>query len=282
MTGYGSKQHKGDSLICEWAIRSVNHRSLNIDFYIPVAMQVADASFRRVLEKRIERGKIECHLKIQKKIKVLGEGLNQKVSEIAKKEKIISGNFPNAQNLSVYEIIKLLETSHAYEELTVKDRKMIQEVFEGALEELVINRTREGASIQRKLISNSSKAALELKKLTEQTPKISKQLIQKYKKSITLPEGILKQDSYQRDLMNYANKIDITEEIDRLAIHIKQIDLTLNKKDSIGKQIDFLCQEANREVNTISSKLRESRIIGRVIRLKLYIERIREQIQNVE
>jgi uncharacterized protein (TIGR00255 family) len=282
MTGFGSKQYKGDSLNCEWSIRSVNHRSLNVDFYIPTAMQAADASFRRLLEKRIERGKIECHLKVQKKTKVAGEGLNQKVSEIAKKEKILSAKFPFAQSLSIYEIIKLLDTFDTNEELTLKDKKIIQEVFENALEELIINRIREGVSVQRKLISYSSKAALELNKLANQTPKISKQLIQKYKKSITLPEGSLKQDSYQRDLMNYANKIDVTEEIDRLSIHIKQIGLTLNKKDSIGKQIDFLCQEANREINTISSKLRESRVIDRVIKLKLYIERIREQIQNVE
>jgi uncharacterized protein (TIGR00255 family) len=279
MTGFGKATLVKNSISYDWTIRSVNHRALQIDLQMPSLASPDEIACRKMVEKSFARGKIECALKInfshsQK------ESVNKKILLSVKKHSSeVQRIFKNAKPMSTFEI---LETGKSISYGNLIDSRTVKALFKHALERCDKSRQAEGEILERKIFSLT-------KNLEKSFAYIANnyQLIQKKKYDLAHQKfESLSDEIDSKYIQNYLTsimqKIDINEEVDRQLMHIDSLQKKIKSRGPIGKEVDFLLQEINREINTISSKLRDKKIINKVINVKLMAERIREQIQNVE
>jgi uncharacterized protein (TIGR00255 family) len=279
MTGFGKATLVKNSISYDWTIRSVNHRALQIDLQMPSFASPEEIACRKMVEKSFGRGKIECVLKInfshsQK------ESVNKKILlSVKKRSNEVQRIFKNAKPMSTFEI---LETGKSISYGNLIDSRTVKALFKHALERCDKSRQAEGEILERKIFSLT-------KNLEKSFAYIANnyQLIQKKKYDLAHQKfESLSDEIDSKYIQNYLTsimqKIDINEEVDRQLMHIDSLQKKIKSRGPIGKEVDFLLQEINREINTISSKLRDKKIINKVINVKLMAERIREQIQNVE
>ena len=279
MTGFGKATLVKNSIGYDWTIRSVNHRALQIDFQMPSFASPEEISCRKMVEKSFGRGKIECTLKISFS-HVQNESVNKKILlSVKKRTNEVQRIFKEAKPMSTFEI---LETAKSISDGNLIDSGTVKALFKNALERCHHSRQAEGEILERKIISLT-------KNLEKSFAYIANnfELIQKKKSDLAHQKfESLSDDIDSKYIQNYLTstmqKIDINEEVDRQLMHIASLQKKIKSRGPIGKEVDFLLQEINREINTISSKLRDKKIINKVINVKLMAERIREQIQNVE
>lgn len=279
MTGFGKATLVKNSISYDWTIRSVNHRALQIDLQMPSFASPEEIACRKMVEKSFARGKIECALKInfshsQK------ESVNKKILlSVKKRSNEVQRIFKNAKPMSTFEI---LETAKSISYGNLIDSRTVKALFKHALERCDESRQAEGEILERKIFSLA-------KNLEKSFAYIANNYLLIQKKKYDLAHQKFESLSDEIDskyIQNYLTsimqKIDINEEVDRQLMHIDSLQKKIKSRGPIGKEVDFLLQEINREINTISSKLRDKKIINKVINVKLMAERIREQIQNVE
>ena len=279
MTGFGKATLVKNSISYDWTIRSVNHRALQIDLQMPSLASPDETACRKMVEKSFARGKIECALKInfshsQK------ESVNKKILLSVKKHSSeVQRIFKNAKPMSTFEI---LETAKSISYGNLIDSRTVKALFKHALERCDESRQAEGEILERKIFSLAQNLEKSFAYIAN-----NYQLIQKKKYDLAHQKfESLSDEIDSKYIQNYLTsimqKIDINEEVDRQLMHIDSLQKKIKSRGPIGKEVDFLLQEINREINTISSKLRDKKIINKVINVKLIAERIREQIQNVE
>lgn len=279
MTGFGKATLVKNSISYDWTIRSVNHRALQIDLQMPSLASPDEIACRKMVEKSFARGKIECALKInfshsQK------ESVNKKILLSVKKHSSeVQRIFKNAKPMSTFEI---LETAKSISYGNLIDSRTVKALFKHALERCDKSRQAEGEILERKIFSLAQNLEKSFAYIAN-----NYQLIQKKKYDLAHQKfESLSNEIDSKHIQNYLTsiiqKIDINEEVDRQLMHIDSLQKKIKSRGPIGKEVDFLLQEINREINTISSKLRDKKIINKVINVKLIAERIREQIQNVE
>ena len=279
MTGFGKATLVKNSISYDWTIRSVNHRALQIDLQMPSLASPDEIACRKMVEKSFARGKIECALKInfshsQK------ESVNKKILlSVKKRSNEVQRIFKNAKPMSTFEI---LETAKSISYGNLIDSRTVKALFKHALERCDESRQAEGEILERKIFSLAQNLEKSFAYIAN-----NYQLIQKKKYDLAHQKfESLSNEIDSKHIQNYLTsiiqKIDINEEVDRQLMHIDSLQKKIKSRGPIGKEVDFLLQEINREINTISSKLRDKKIINKVINVKLMAERIREQIQNVE
>ena len=279
MTGFGKATLVKNSISYDWTIRSVNHRALQIDLQMPSLASPDETACRKMVEKSFARGKIECALKInfshsQK------ESVNKKILLSVKQHSSeVQRIFKNAKPMSTFEI---LETAKSISYGNLIDSRTVKALFKHALERCDESRQAEGEILERKIFSLAQNLEKSFAYIAN-----NYQLIQKKKYDLAHQKfESLSNEIDSKHIQNYLTsiiqKIDINEEVDRQLMHIDSLQKKIKSRGPIGKEVDFLLQEINREINTISSKLRDKKIINKVINVKLIAERIREQIQNVE
>lgn len=268
-------------------MKSVNHRYLDITVKLPRTLSFLEEEIKKEISHQIKRGKIDVYLNFDnqseegREIKINQEIARiyiQELKKLAQEENILA-------NIEVTEISKLpdvLNIQFKQEDETIKQE--VIDVTKGAIQKLVEMRKTEGKKIAQDLLSRIQ--TIESK--TNEISQISTGLIEEY---VVKLEGRIKEILKTEDLdqarlaqevVIYADKCSIEEEITRLKSHISQFKNFLRSEEPIGKKIDFLIQEMNRETNTIGSKANHLEITNGVIEIKTELENIREQIQNIE
>ena len=287
MTGYGRAKLSKDDREYQIEIKSVNHRYLDISVRIPKQLSYLEETIKKEIAKKVNRGKIDVFVTFEnnslegKEIKInteLAKAYIDELKKLAEKENILS-------DIQVTEISKYPDVLNI--QSSQDDEKITEEVLETitiATDNLVQMRETEGNKISEDLLKRLNI----INKKVEEIAKLSTGLIEEY--VVKLEERIneiLKNQEIDKtrlaqEVVIYADKCSIEEEVTRLNSHISQFKNLLNSNEAIGKKLDFIIQEMNRETNTIGSKANNLEITNGVIDIKTEIENIREQVQNIE
>jgi len=289
MTGYGEaeKEVAGFSLRVE--LRSLNHRFLDISLKLPQELSSYEELIRGEVKKRISRGRIDIFVSLKPiSGKVLTLEVNEEaVREVAdslkklKKEAKLSGKVDINTILRLPGLIELkpkkLEDS---DEL----KKAVEETLSSALSLLEEARTREGEALSQAIATSITKIEEEVRGIEEEAPKIQEELYQKLKERLSAlaPEVSLDEKRLFEEAVYYTDRFDITEELTRLKAHLAEMRRLLSATEPVGRKLDFLIQELNRETNTLGSKVKKLEFTKGVLSIKSEIEKIREQAQNIE
>ncbi|MBN69803.1 MAG: YicC family protein [Gimesia sp.] len=290
MTGFGSSTAENDRLSVQAEIRTVNNRYLKIstrypDFYAKLGSQI-----EKLLRSAITRGTVNLTLRIdhlnRKSVYLLDDQVVQQYWEQLKKL-TEECHLPLPDSLDRLltlpgAVIDNDSRTHTPE----SDWPLIEEAIKGALIELTEFRQKEGESAQADLQSSNKTIGEQLETVKQKAPQVvtsyRDRLHQRLTDLLKDQEVELDPDSLIREVSLFADRCDINEEISRLTCHLEQFDTILNSETSQGKKLEFLVQEMFREINTIGSKANDVEISHAVIEMKLAVEKIRENVQNVE
>ncbi|HET8711906.1 MAG TPA: YicC/YloC family endoribonuclease [Spongiibacteraceae bacterium] len=277
-----SATHPWGTLI--WEIRSVNHRYLEPSFKLPDALRGLESELRERLRTRLSRGKIECTLRTQL-LQERGGALaidSEVLEQVLACAQQVQTKIAQAAALNPLDVLAwpgVLKTEQQNEEVIAA---AANELFDAALSQLIEHRAREGAELRRYIETQLAEVATIVDGVRAQMPTILAALRQRLRDRLTELRTELDNDRLEQEMVILAQKSDVAEELDRLQTHIKEVRHALQKSEPCGRRLDFLMQEFNREANTLSSKSQVSDTTLNAVRLKVLIEQMREQIQNIE
>ena len=294
MTGYASGSVQANSVLLDFEIKSVNSKNLDLKVFLPEYLSVFENELRQIVLKKISRGSVFLKIKLNQQTEyqnnyVLNDKVLQNVFEkIENIERICDEkNIP----LEPLKALDFLAVKGVWEENKNSSTNVddIKKIVLDKIEELVVSllqtRKKEGQGLH-SILSEKLSSLIELRKAAEKTlPARSNHLKKNFKSTI---DGIISETSkidenkVEQEIAIIAIKLDITEELDRLKVHIESMQDLLSSSGVVGKKLDFLSQELNREVNTICSKSQYSDLTKLGIEMKTVVDQFREQIQNVE
>ena len=290
MTGFGSGTATKDGITCTVEIKSVNARFLDLFIRSPKQINPFESIIRGLVQDRITRGKVEVSVSIQDagerpKTFTINSVLRKQIQELLVQEEFYDDpkKVPlQAVNSISNEWIQQQDTPIAEDVLS----EIVQESTNQSLDALITMRTVEGEHIEQDLLSRITTLENIIKSIDENkagaVDAYREHIRGKIQEYLVSLEASISEDRFLQEIALLADKTDITEEIVRFTSHVVQLKNTLVDENSIGRKVDFILQEMNREVNTIGSKAMDSSITEFVVQLKCELEKIREQVQNVE
>lgn len=288
MTGFGRRQTPWQDGSVTVELRSVNHRFLEIACRLPRSLTQLEESFKKAVQQRCTRGRVDMTVIVQGgKGRVGTVNLDQALAKqyhqalrILKKTLKLSGSIDLALIAGLRDVVSVSDQPAEDPKLT----KLVQKLALQALDDLEGMRKREGAALAKDMQSRIQAIRERRSSIAARSPKSVQESFERMKSRVEKLLGTEPPDlpRLHQELALYADRGDITEEIVRLDSHMIQFEQALNRAESVGKTLDFLLQEMGREVNTIGSKANDAEIAGQVVQMKAELERIREQVQNVE
>lgn len=287
MTGYGRSNKSTDGLSVTIELKTVNHRFSEHQLRIPRQMIRLEDKIKKVLASRIKRGRVELFAGIEgegavsRKVNVDWDLLDEYYQYIMQiKERYHLSDGPSITDLASREDMLSIQEEDAADG---KLEAMVIEAVEEAAERLISMRKAEGAELEKDIRIQLDKLQACLAQLKNLAPLVIKQYGDRLEKKMTefLGEQI-DQNRILAEVAVFSDKADINEEITRLESHIGQFGSTLLLDEPVGRKLDFLLQEMNREANTIGSKANDSSIAREVVEIKSLLEKMKEQVQNIE
>jgi len=288
MTAYANVSLQKEWGRAKWEIKSVNHRYLELSFKLPERLRGLEASLRELVKQNLHRGKVECWLNVEmveaKEAKDTPPLNLPLLKQLSKACQHIQHQFSSEVQFTLSPL-DILKWPEVWNDTEMNVEPLYQELrvsFEKALQALIEQRLQEGAALN--IIMQDRFVAMENITIKIQTriPDIVKNQRDKILSRLNELSIEINSDRLEQEIVYYTQKMDITEEIERLLTHIKSGKEALQKGGVIGRHMDFLMQELNREANTLTSKSSELDIIQMAMELKVLIEQIREQVQNIE
>lgn len=284
MTGFARRERQGPwgTLVCE--LRTVNHRYLEISLRLPDDLKSLDNDVRQTITAALRRGKVDANLYLksstgsQQTIEIdtaLLDQLAARVSDV--RTRIADAAPPNA--------LDLLRWPGVIRDAEVDTKPVLAaaiDLLKEALVELNDTRYREGQRIRELLLSRCTAMRAQVQNVKTRLPEISQRLRERITERISQLGVTPDQERLEQELVLYAHKMDVDEEMDRLAAHLEEVTSVLDSSEPAGRRLDFLMQELNREANTLSSKSQDTETTRAAVDMKVFIEQMREQVQNVE
>ena len=285
MTGFGAADAQWETWICQVEIRSVNQRFLDIRCRLPFGFQTMEPEIKKQIKAVSSRGKIDCSIKLEKgsseeKLKLNPERA-QHYNELLTEFEALSGRKVgvDARDLSSLNIIEENKSGEPPE----KCEKVIQECLSRALEGLQEMKEREGQAMQSDIqqrLSSCGNIVNSIEKLSQAEPERFRDRLQERFSQLT--EGVeINPERLEQEIALLADRLDISEEVVRFRTHLEHMDEILSQRE-VGKKAEFLMQELNREVNTMASKSNHAGISQSSVEIKSELEKVREQLQNIE
>ena len=303
MTGYASATRElaaisgngGVSVSVE--LRTVNSRFLDLNFRMPEDVRVCEPTLREMLMTKLSRGKVDIRVNLQRSEQATNAGALSRdaLDQLASLERAVLEAFPQAGRLRTGEILRwpgvLAESGVSPEVL----RDAVLESGKQAIAELIDVRAREGAQLATMLLANVTEMESIVAKITPLVPELIAKHQQKIVERLQEALGIAAPDAaativsreeiaerIRQEVTMYGIRIDIAEELSRLTAHLNETRHVIQKGGKVGKRLDFMMQELNREANTLGSKAAAKELADSSMTLKLLIEQMREQVQNLE
>ena len=265
-----------------WEIKSVNHRFLDLSFRIPENIKTIEKKLISKLQSNFSRGKFECSLKIDENTYLpkltLNKALLRKINELKNEVKTETGIENSGDILSVLRWPDMIQLERDSQNL----QNEAIDSFTNAIEEIKGMREIEGREISKILKTKLSEIEGLTKQIRKEVPKIQDAMEMKLRSKLEELKLQVDPVRYEQELVFLIQKMDIQEEIDRLEAHTKEVARNIDLSEPVGRKLDFLMQELNREANTISSKSHALFTSSSAVDLKVLIEQMREQIQNIE
>lgn len=274
-----------------WELRTVNHRYLEPHFRLPENLRELETLIRTGLRGNLNRGKLDANLQLHLAEKQTEMVINQeRAQDYIQACDALGTLFGNSLNtalntpapLSPLELLQLPGVVQA----TEFDYKAIQEqaltLFNTALNELKNARQREGKALGEIISQRLLEIGAQVSIVRTRLPELLQTQKDKLQQRLSDVVADFDSDRLEQEMVYYAQRADVAEELDRLDTHLTEIERALSTPGAIGRRLDFLCQELNREANTLSSKSLATDITQAAVEIKVLIEQIREQVQNIE
>lgn len=288
MTGFGSSSLELEDCSIDIEIKSVNNRYLDFNFSMPSYLNFMLEDMKSLIKNKLKRGRVEVYIKIKKyQLSVDSVDINYELAQKIK-EKLDSLNqkLDMRSDISVRDLVKYDDVmTFTYKDL---DNEFLHDnilkVLDEAVNKIYSMRSIEGDNLREDLSTNLLKIEDQIYKISSLTENSVKEYRENLFNKISelLDEEKIDKDRMYLEVALMADKADINEELKRFDSHIVQFKSTMDIKDCIGRKLDFIIQEMNREINTISSKSNDESISVCVIEVKSLIEKLREQVQNIE
>jgi uncharacterized protein (TIGR00255 family) len=284
MTGFARRERQDPwgTLVCE--LRTVNHRYLEISLRLPDELKALDNDIRQTITAALRRGKIDANLYLkstsgsQQSLELNTQLLDELVARVGE----VRSRVPSASEVSPLDLLRwpgvIRESSADNKPVMVAALGLLKE----ALTELNDTRHREGQRIRELLLTRCQSMRTQVQNVRERLPEISQRLRDRIVERISQLGVTPDSERLEQELVLYAHKMDVDEEMDRLNGHLEEVMSVLDSSEPAGRRLDFLMQELNREANTLSSKSQDVETTRAAVDMKVMIEQMREQIQNVE
>ena len=284
MTAFSRQQQEQEWGSLTWEIRSVNHRYLETSVRLPESFRGLENGVREAVRKRLTRGKVECALRFQSEAKVSSDlHLNTKLIQQLVQANIeieqITGTSISLNNMEVLRWPGVIEEQD-FDKTSIE--KQALSLFSAALDDLVATREREGAELQGFIKQRIDSVREIVISIRNKMPEILAKQKQNILDRLADLQAELEPTRLEQEVSLLTQKADVEEELDRLDSHLNEVERVLDTKGQKGRRLDFLMQELNREANTLSSKSIVVETTLNAVELKVLIEQMREQIQNVE
>ena len=288
MTGFGRCEVQREARKFTVELKGVNHRYLDINIRMPKKLNFFETAIRTLLKSYVTRGKVDIFITYEDSTQnQMAVKYNSSIAaEYLKYLRQMAEEFGLEDDIRVSTLSRYPEV-FTMEEQTEDEEELwngLKEALEGAFSHFVETRTAEGENLKKDILDKLSNLEVLIGYIEERSP----QIIQEYRTKLEEKVHELLEDTQIEDsriaaeVILFADKICTDEEVVRLKSHISHMRNTLEEKDEIGRKLDFIAQEMNREANTILSKANDIEVSDRAISLKTEIEKIREQIQNIE
>lgn len=284
MTGFAraSAETVAGTLTCE--LRAVNHRFLDVQFRLPEELRGKEVELRQQISKTCKRGKVECALHIRRGSQELAElRLNEDlVRQIGRAVEVLDDLLPDTRDIDPVDVLRW---PGVVEEQQIDADPLFaaaSELLEETLTALGRMRSNEGERIGVMLESRCADILQIAAAVQKRMPQVLDAVRAKQRERIDKLDIAADPARLETELALIAQKLDVDEELDRLKSHISEIRAVLGKQEPVGRRLDFLMQELNREANTLGSKSADTETTNAAVELKVLVEQMREQIQNVE
>ena len=278
MTGFGQSRHIDKDIEILVELKSVNHRFLEVNLKSPEIKSEDEGYFKKTITKNLKRGKVDIYIKVNVSSNgsfEIDKKLLAELKKIIKNESLLSNELRLRDIKDIPGILKITKSSNV-------KLQTLKRVFNIALTDFLKSRIEEGTKIHKILIDKINKIQSKQIKVSKLCKRDLSKKIKLYKQRV---KDILEKydaNSLDQEITHLAMKADVSEELERIDFHLLSIRKELNNKNSSGKKIDFILQELFRESNTLSVKLDEPKTKNIALEVKVLVEEMREQIQNIE
>ncbi len=295
MTGYAVATSEGAAGTLTIEIKSVNSRFLDLQFRINDELRALEPDLRAAIMAAITRGKVEARLSFGRKVAGGSQALNAAMlADLARMQTEVARHFTSAQLMSVAELLRwpgVIEEAQVAQESLQAD---VAALTARTVAAFVDSRRREGAALEAMLLTRIDAMDVIVKRITPLIPQVIAQFQQKAVERMQdalglaghgTPSTLTRQEAFERirqEVTLYGIRIDVSEELSRLTAHLMETRHILKKGGQVGKRLDFMMQELNREANTLGAKASVKELADASMELKLLIEQMREQVQNLE
>jgi uncharacterized protein (TIGR00255 family) len=284
MTGFARREFAGPfgTLVCE--IRSVNHRFLDATLRLPDSCRALEPELRQALARELRRGKVDCTLQ-QRSLPASGARLeidHEALDRLLARVNELSAAIPGRSQV---DLIELLRFPGILREDSVDTETLMQTVrslFGETLTELARARVREGERLAALISTRCAALAGMVGSVRARLPEVHARIRQRFEERLRELGAQVDQDRVEQEILLMLQRFDVAEELDRLDGHLVETARTLAGDEPAGRRLDFLMQEFNREANTLSSKSQDLETTRTAVEMKVLIEQMREQVQNIE
>ncbi|HVE44597.1 MAG TPA: YicC/YloC family endoribonuclease [Gammaproteobacteria bacterium] len=283
MTAFARTQTESGELVCE--IRSINHRYLEMSAHLPDGLRAFEMPLREVVRSHVKRGKVDFSIRYQRAQQaeqtsfVLNTALAKNLCEASDR---IKKYLPESAPVNPADILAMPGVL-IMKEMDVEALKdQVLAVMTLAVKELMLARAREGNELKALFLQRADGMRQLLLKVQAQLPKVIADQQERLMKRFKEAAIELDPQRLEQEMLFFIQKIDITEEIERIQTHLDELARILKEGGLVGRRLDFLSQELNREANTLGSKSVDPEIIHAAVEMKVLIEQLKEQVQNVE
>lgn len=284
MTAFARESIEKDWGNGAWEIRSVNSRYLETNFRLPESLRYLEFKLREKLRKKLNRGKLDCTLKLE-----IGQETGDDLAIDSQLAESLMKSHQSLQNIAGVkqqpDLTRILNWPGIIKKSEVDSEQMEKDLLQAldqAIEQLITMRGREGESISEMIQQRLDGIGQQVKYVREEMPAIAKWQREKILGRFEEIKLEFEEARIEQEMVMVAQKIDVDEELDRLDAHIAEVERLVKKGGVVGRRLDFLMQELNREANTLGSKSISAKTTAASVELKVLIEQMREQIQNIE
>jgi uncharacterized protein (TIGR00255 family) len=284
MTGFSRQEFNGaeGTLVCE--IRSVNHRFLEASLRLPESCRALESELRQTLTRELRRGKVDCTIQ-HRAPSGAAAGLDidaEALAGLLGRARELAAALPGTAQINVLDLLRwpgVLREQQGDNELLLA---AVRKLFAATVNELVAARAREGQRLAELITQRCQALSALLEQVRTRLPEIHLRVRSRLEERLRELGGELNQERLEQEIVLLLQRLDVAEELDRLGGHLEETSRVLAAPEAAGRRLDFLLQEFNREANTLASKSQDLETTRIAVEMKVLIEQMREQVQNIE
>ncbi|MEW8022683.1 MAG: YicC/YloC family endoribonuclease [Candidatus Thiodiazotropha sp.] len=284
MTAFAREEYRGDLGILSWEIRSVNHRYLEMFLRLPEELRVLEPMIREHINARLGRGKLDISLKFKPGgVAEAGLSVNQRmVHQLVNAERQIADLTGLNESLRSGDLLRWPGVLEENEQDLTPVKQQAMALLETTIDSLIDNRLREGERLGEIILQRCRSLKLQVEQVRDLMPEVLDGFRNRISERLSEVLDEMDETRLEQEMVILAQRLDVDEEMDRLETHLDEVERVLTADEPIGRRLDFLMQELNREANTLTSKSTSVDVTRAAVEMKVLIEQMREQIQNIE